>query len=67
MSAWAINDVVDEIIVKIQHVGKLIKTKKDCVNWIKYLNRTISFLIKYIICNVAEYFKRNFKFSKFNI
>nr|CAH7738567.1 unnamed protein product [Callosobruchus chinensis] len=44
--------LAEGVICKVQEVGKLCKVKNDYIKWIKYLNRTIGILRKYIRFNI---------------
>nr|CAH7765442.1 unnamed protein product [Callosobruchus chinensis] len=52
--------LAEGVICKVQEVGKLCKVKNDYIKWIKYLNRTIGILRKYIRFNVSAVNKKHF-------
>nr|CAH7768883.1 unnamed protein product [Callosobruchus chinensis] len=52
--------LAEGVICKVQEVGKLCKVKNDYIKWIKYLNRTIGILKKYIRINVSAVNKKHF-------
>ncbi|XP_074025815.1 uncharacterized protein [Leptinotarsa decemlineata] len=75
-----IQKVSDNIVLKIQKVGKLIKSKAEYCKWIKFLNKNILLLKKYIKFNecsnkkyfsklesnlaLLKYYKQKFNFHK---
>nr|CAI5852102.1 unnamed protein product [Callosobruchus analis] len=52
--------LAEGVICKVQEMGKLCKVKNDYIKWIKYLNRTIAILRKYIRFNVSAVNKKHF-------
>nr|CAH7715697.1 unnamed protein product [Callosobruchus chinensis] len=55
-----LRSLAEGVICKVQEVGKLCKVKNDYIKWIKYLNRTIGILRKYIRFNVSAVNKKHF-------
>lgn len=49
-----INQVCEEMLVKVREVGKLIKTRKDYSKWIKFLNKNILILKKFLQANESN-------------
>nr|CAI5848854.1 unnamed protein product [Callosobruchus analis] len=53
-------NLAEGVIRKVQEMGKPCKVKNDYIKWIKYLNRTIAILRKYIRFNVSAVNKKHF-------
>lgn len=59
--------VIENVVTKMNTVGKLVKTKQDFIKWVQYLKKTIFLLKKYLKSddrNIKNYAKLEANLSK---
>lgn len=60
MNSNEINELSESVVKKIMELGKILKNKNEYLKWIKFLNRTILMIKRYIKLNQLVLNKKTF-------